>query len=78
VPVTFEITASDAGADVQKIKYTTDGSDPTSSGTATTVSAAVADVSLSTSKTVKWAAYDNVGNAQSVRVRTSRSTSSTR
>ncbi len=48
------------------ITYTTDGSDPTSSGTATTVNAATASFQVSSAVTIKWFSTDKVGNASSV------------
>ncbi|HVP74705.1 MAG TPA: chitobiase/beta-hexosaminidase C-terminal domain-containing protein, partial [Gaiellaceae bacterium] len=67
VPVNIDITGDDgAGSGVQKVVYTTDGSDPTTSGTATTVNASVASFQLSTPSTITWYVVDNLGNASSV------------
>ena len=57
-----------ASAGVKQIKYTTDGTNPTSSGTATTVNAATAGFNITTlgTTTVKWIAEDNVGNVSAV------------
>jgi len=56
------LAASDADSGVASIRYTTDGSNPTAtSGTAYT-----APFTLSTTKTVKYRAFDNAGNAESV------------
>ena len=53
---------------MKRIKVTTDGTDPTTSGTATTFNAASAsvDVSADGTTTVKWVAEDNVGNVSTV------------
>jgi len=67
-PVSIAIGATDGGADVKRIKYTTDGSNPTSSGTATTVNAANASFNVTAlgTTTIKWIGEDNVGNISSV------------
>jgi hypothetical protein len=67
-PVHIAITASDSGAGVKSVSYTTDGSDPTSSGTASTVTgtSATFDVTALGTTTIKWVATDNVGNLSSV------------
>ena len=63
----IDITGNDgSGSGVKKIVYTTDGTDPTTSGTATTVNAATASFQLSTPQTIKWFAVDELGNASSV------------
>ena len=63
----IDITGDDgAGSGVKQIVYTTDGSDPTTSGTATTVNASTASFQLSTPQTIKWFAVDDLGNASSV------------
>jgi hypothetical protein len=64
-PVSITLTATDAGSDVDHIAYSTDGSDPIFGGSTYTGSF---DVSSTT--TVKYAALDNVGNAESVHTRT--------
>ncbi|HVP76092.1 MAG TPA: FN3 associated domain-containing protein, partial [Gaiellaceae bacterium] len=66
VPVNIDINASDGGSGVASITYTTDGSDPTTSGTATTVNAATASFQISSVATIKWFSTDNVGNISSV------------
>ena len=64
VPVNIDITGNDGtGSGVKQIVYTTDGSDPTTSGTATTVNASTASFQLSTPQTIKWFAVDDLGNA---------------
>src|SRR4029450_4782547 len=57
---------------VKRIKYTTDGSDPASSGTATTVNAASASFNVTALGTtaVGGVAEDNVGNFSSVSTQT--------
>jgi hypothetical protein len=60
-PVSVTLSASDGGSGVDRIVYTTDGSDPTSGGT--TYSGAI---SVTTTATVRYAAYDKVGNVESV------------
>ena len=70
-PVTVAISATDGGAGVKRIKVTTDGTDPTTSGTATTFNAASGsvDVAADGTTTVKWVAEDNVGNVSPSRAR---------
>src|SRR5262249_4869993 len=67
-PVSIAIGASDPAAGVKRITYTTDGSDPASSGTATTVNAASATVNVTAlgTTTIKWIAQDNAGNVSTV------------
>nr|MDQ3822747.1 Ig-like domain repeat protein [Actinomycetota bacterium] len=60
--VSVTLSASDAGAGVQEIRYTTDGSDPTPVDG--TLYVAAFDVSATTS--VKFRAYDAVGNEEAV------------
>jgi hypothetical protein len=51
------------GSGLKEIRYTTDGSDPTAaSGTVY-----AGPISLSSTKTVKYRAFDNAGNAEAVR-----------
>ena len=71
------ITGSDAGADVKRIVYTTDGSAPTINGSdtvtnGTEVAGASATFNITTlgTTTVKWIAEDNVGNISSVSTQT--------
>ncbi len=72
-PVSIAITGSDAGAGVERIVYTTDGSAPTINGSdtvtnGTTVAGANATFNITTlgTTTVKWIVEDNVGNISSV------------
>src|SRR5206468_1664811 len=69
-PVAIDISAAgEAGAaGVKRIKYTADGTNPASSGTATTVNAASASFNVAALGTtaVKWVAEDNVGNVSTV------------
>ncbi|MDX6543406.1 MAG: hypothetical protein QOK32_1009, partial [Gaiellaceae bacterium] len=64
-PVTVTLAATDAGSDVNRIVYSTDGSDPIFGGSTYAGSFAV-----SSTTTVKYAALDNVGNVESVHTRT--------
>ena len=70
-PVDIAINGDDGtGSGVERIVYTTDGTDPTTSGTATTVNAASATFQLSSAGTIKWFAVDNLGHASSVQSKT--------
>src|SRR5207244_2930372 len=60
-PVSVSLSASDAGSGVASIRYTTDGSDPTALSPAYT-----APFTVSATATVKYRAFDNVGNAEAV------------
>src|SRR5439155_10797627 len=60
--VSLSLSASDAASGVQQIRYTTDGTDP-SPVNGTTYSA---PFSLSGTATVKFRAYDRVGNEEAV------------
>jgi chitobiase/beta-hexosaminidase-like protein/Big-like domain-containing protein len=62
-PVSVTLSASDAGSGVAQVKYTTDGTDPVTSGTAVVYSGAF---SVATTKTVKFYAKDNVTNSETV------------
>ena len=63
----IDITGDDGtGSGVKKVVYTTDGSDPTTSGTATTVNASTASFQLSSPQTIKWFVVDELGNASAV------------
>jgi hypothetical protein len=62
-PVAVALSASDATSGLSRITYTTDGSDPTTSGTALVYAG---PLSLSASTTVKFFATDNAGNASTV------------
>ncbi|MGZ3442558.1 MAG: beta strand repeat-containing protein, partial [Polyangia bacterium] len=67
VPVNIDITGDDGtGSGVKRIRYTTDGTDPATSGTATTVNAPTASFQLSSPQTIKWIAVDNLDHASSV------------
>jgi len=60
-PVPVTLSATDAGSDVDTIRYTLDGSDPD------TFSAVyAAPLSIAATTTVKYRAYDRVGNEESV------------
>jgi hypothetical protein len=62
-PVTVTLSANDgAGSGVQKIRYTTDGTDPTPVNGSDYVGA----LSINTTATVKFRAYDNLGNEEAV------------
>ena len=67
-PVAIAIGATDSGADVKSISYTTDGTNPNTSPTATTVSSASATFNVTAlgATTIKWVAEDNVGNVSTV------------
>jgi peptidoglycan/xylan/chitin deacetylase (PgdA/CDA1 family) len=58
-PVSVSLSASDPDDAVAAIRYTTDGSDPTSSSTLYTGS-----FTISTTTTVKYRAWDTAGNAE--------------
>lgn len=60
-PVEFTLAAGDAGSGVAAVRYTTDGTDPTVSGTATTYSA---PFTVGSTATVRFSAIDRVGNAE--------------
>ena len=61
--VSVSLAATDAGSGLAEIRYTTDGSDPTpTNGTVYTGAFAVASTT-----TVRYRAYDRVGNAEAVR-----------
>jgi hypothetical protein len=63
-PVSVALSASDVGGSgVAGLKYTTDSSDPTSSGTATVYTTAL---SIAATTTVKYFATDLAGNASAV------------
>jgi hypothetical protein len=62
-PVTVTPTISDAGTGVASSRYTTDGTDPTTSGTAITVSGAI---SVTTTKTLKFVSTDVAGNTSAI------------
>jgi peptidoglycan/xylan/chitin deacetylase (PgdA/CDA1 family)/archaellum component FlaF (FlaF/FlaG flagellin family) len=61
-PVSVVLSASDADSGVASIRYTTDGSDPT----ATTGTLYSAPFTVSSTTTVKYRAFDNIANAESV------------
>jgi peptidoglycan/xylan/chitin deacetylase (PgdA/CDA1 family) len=60
--VSVSLSATDAGTGVAAIRYTTDGSDPTSSSTLYTGA-----FTVSTTSTVKYRAWDAAGNAESTK-----------
>jgi len=62
-PVSATLSSSDGGGSgVDRIRYTTDGSTPTLANGSDYSSA----ISVSTTTTVKWRAYDRVGNVEAV------------
>ena len=69
-PVAIAISAAGETGEsgVKRITYTTDGTNPTSSGTAVTVNASTASFDFTTlgTGTIKWVAEDNVGNVSGV------------
>ena len=58
-PVSVSLSATDVGGAVDAIRYTTDGSDPTSSSTLYTGA-----FTISTTTTVKYRAWDTAGNVE--------------
>ncbi|WP_306206706.1 LamG-like jellyroll fold domain-containing protein [Actinoplanes sp. RD1] len=66
-PVQVTLSAIDATTSVASIRYTTDGSDPTSSGTAQTYTG---PFSVSSATTVRFFATDTAGNASAAGSRT--------
>jgi hypothetical protein len=65
-PVSVQLTASDIGAGVARTVYTTDGTDPRTSGTAIVYADAGA-FTLAQTATVKFFSTDQVGNAESLK-----------
>jgi peptidoglycan/xylan/chitin deacetylase (PgdA/CDA1 family) len=61
-PVTVSLSATDAGTAVTALRYTTDGSDPTTSSTLYT-----GPFSVSATTTVKYRAWDMAGNAEATK-----------
>jgi peptidoglycan/xylan/chitin deacetylase (PgdA/CDA1 family) len=61
-PVSVSLSATDPGGAVAAIRYTTDGSDPTTSSTLYT-----GPFTVSTTTTVKYRAWDNVGNVEATK-----------
>ena len=59
--VSASLSATDSGGTVAAIRYTTDGSDPTTSSTVYT-----GPFTVSTTTTVKYRAWDNAGNVEAV------------
>ena len=69
-PVSVTLSAVDGGSGVQKIRYTTDGSAPT----AVNGSDYTGAISVNATTTVKFRAYDNLGNVEAVGSQRSSST----
>ncbi len=66
-PVSVALSADDnGGSGVAQVRYTTDGSDPTTSGTAQVYSGSPFDVSSEGTTTVKYVASDVAGNVSPV------------
>ena len=66
-PVDLELSADDgSGSGIAELKYTTDGSDPKTSGTAVVYST---PVTISTTTTVKYIATDHADNTSAVQTR---------
>jgi Bacterial Ig domain/Chitobiase/beta-hexosaminidase C-terminal domain len=65
VSVSLLATDNSGGSGVQQIRYTTNGSDPTS----TTGTVYSAPFTVSSTTTVKYRAFDNAGNAEAVNTR---------
>ena len=66
-PIGVTLSANDgSGSGLNQIKYTTDGSDPTSSGTAQVYSGSPFSISAQGTTTVKYYASDIAGNASAV------------
>ena len=66
-PIGVTLSANDgSGSGLNQIKYTTDGSDPTSSGTAQVYSGSPISISAQGTTTVKYYASDIAGNASAV------------
>jgi len=59
------LAATDAGSGVDAIRYTTDGSDPSTDPSSTTKLYS-APFTLTTTTTVKYRAYDRAGNVEPV------------
>ncbi len=64
-PVSVTLSSSDGGAGVNLIRYTTDGTDPTLFNGSTYLGAI--SVASDGTTTIKYRAYDHVGNIESVR-----------
>jgi hypothetical protein len=63
-PVSVTLAGADGGSGIAEIRYTLDGSDP--DGTSTLYSGAIP---VSATTTIKFRAYDRVGNVEAVRTR---------
>jgi hypothetical protein len=72
-PVAVSLSADDGtGSGVAQIKYTTDGSDPTASGSAQVYAGSPFDVSTEGTTPVKYFARDVAGNASAVQTQLAR------
>src|SRR5207247_329153 len=60
--VSVSLSAADGGSGVAAIRYTTDGTDPTTSSPPY-----IGPFTVSATTTVKYRAWDNVGNAEATR-----------
>jgi hypothetical protein len=65
-PVQVTLTATDAGSGVSQTKYTTDGSDPATSNTATVYAG---PFNISSTTTVKFLSVDRLGNEESTQTK---------
>ena len=61
-PVSVALAATDAGSGVAAIRYTTDGTNPTTASTAYT-----APISVAATTTLKFSAWDYAGNQEAVK-----------
>jgi hypothetical protein len=63
-PVQVTLNSIETGSGLAQIKYTTDGTDPTNSGTAIVYTT---PFNIASTTTVKYVGIDNVGNAETVK-----------